>query len=174
MQPKLQQLDLFGGPAQELGGAKEKKKAKAKVVPEPVSLLETPAPDTSVSIPEPVVTEAIFEVPFVTESAIPLSFDLPENDGPHNLRFVMTGKTTSNTKINELGEIIQDATITISNVAFEEIELNQIVIDNAVYTHNFNGSQPETQAKFYGVMGCNGTVSLEYETPVYLWLLEKM
>ncbi len=71
MQPKLQQLDLFGGPAQELGGAKEKKKAKSKVVPEPVSLLETPAPDASLSIPEPVVPEAIFEVPFVTESAIP-------------------------------------------------------------------------------------------------------
>ena len=71
MQPKLQQLDLFGGPAQDLGRAKEKKKAKAKVVPESVSLLETPAPDASVSIPEPVVTEAIFEVPFVTESVVP-------------------------------------------------------------------------------------------------------
>jgi len=78
MQPKLQQLDLFGGPAQELGGAKEKKKAKAKVVPEPESLLETPAPDASLSIPEPVVTEAIFEVPFVTESAIPPESDLAE------------------------------------------------------------------------------------------------
>ena len=30
MQPKLQQLDLFGGPAQDIGGVKEKKKAKAK------------------------------------------------------------------------------------------------------------------------------------------------
>jgi DNA-binding transcriptional MerR regulator len=32
MQPKLQQLDLFGNPAQDLGGAKEKKKAKPAVV----------------------------------------------------------------------------------------------------------------------------------------------
>jgi hypothetical protein len=134
----------------------------------------TTNPEAKLGLEIWVDTTQLYTNDHVTESAIPLSFDLPENDGPHNLRFVMTGKTTSNTKINELGEIIQDATITISNVAFEEIELNQIVIDNAVYTHNFNGSQPETQAKFYGVMGCNGTVSLEYETPVYLWLLEKM
>lgn len=48
MQPKLQQLDLFGNPAQEQGGAKEKKKAKVKLVPETfpetVTLVETPAP----------------------------------------------------------------------------------------------------------------------------------
>ena len=48
----------------------EKKKAKVKVVPEPVSLLETPAPDDSVSIPEQVVTEAIFEVPFVFDRLV--------------------------------------------------------------------------------------------------------
>jgi len=44
MQPKLQQLDLFGGPAQDIGVPKEKKKAKTKPLPEPVSLVETPAP----------------------------------------------------------------------------------------------------------------------------------
>ena len=47
MQPTLQQLDLFGNPAQEQGGAKEKKKAKAKVVAAPVR------------IPEPAVEETI-------------------------------------------------------------------------------------------------------------------
>jgi hypothetical protein len=44
MQPKLQQLDLFGNPAQDQVGAKEKKKAKAKQLPEPVSIVETPDP----------------------------------------------------------------------------------------------------------------------------------
>ena len=110
----------------------------------------------------------------VTETAIPLSFDLPEDDSQHELRFVMSGKTVSDTKIDTEGNIIKDACLTITNAAFEEIELNQLFIDNAVYTHNFNGSQAEIQDKFYGTMGCNGTVSLEYATPVYLWLLEKM
>jgi DNA-binding transcriptional MerR regulator len=68
MQSKLQQLDLFGGPAQDIGGAKEKKKAKPKAIPEVASIMETPAPTPPVSTPETVVTAAIFESPFVTDS----------------------------------------------------------------------------------------------------------
>jgi DNA-binding transcriptional MerR regulator len=71
MQPKLQQLDLFGGPALDIGGVKEKKKAKTKAVPEAASIVETPvpAPPTAVvSIEEPEIVAAIAEAPFVTES----------------------------------------------------------------------------------------------------------
>jgi len=68
MQSKLQQLDLFGGPAQDIGGAKEKKKAKPKAIPEAASFVETPVPTPPVSTLEPVVAAAIFEAPFVTDS----------------------------------------------------------------------------------------------------------
>jgi DNA-binding transcriptional MerR regulator len=64
MQPKLQQLDLFGGPALDIGGVKEKKKAKTKAIPEVASIVETPVP----AIEEPVVAAAIYEAPFATES----------------------------------------------------------------------------------------------------------
>ena len=74
MQPKLQQLDLFGGPAQDIGGVKEKKKAKPKAIPEVASIVETPVP----AIEEPVVAAAIYEAPFVTESvAVEPSFVEP-------------------------------------------------------------------------------------------------
>ena len=66
MQSKLQQLDLFGGPAQDIGGVKEKKKAKPKAIPEVASLVETPAP----VVPDPVVVEPAFEEPaFIEEAA---------------------------------------------------------------------------------------------------------
>ena len=66
MQPKLQQLDLFGGPAQDIGGVKEKKKAKPKAIPEAASFVETPAP----VVPAPVVVEPAFEEPaFIEEAA---------------------------------------------------------------------------------------------------------
>jgi DNA-binding transcriptional MerR regulator len=73
MQPKLQQLDLFGGPAQDLGGVKEKKKAKAK--PEPVLVEETPATILVEETPapviaEPVVAETIMAEAFVAESLV--------------------------------------------------------------------------------------------------------
>jgi len=74
MQPKLQQLDLFGGPALDIGGVKEKKKAKPKAMPEAASFVETPA----LAIEEPVVAAAIYEAPFVTESvAVEPSFVEP-------------------------------------------------------------------------------------------------
>jgi len=44
----------------------------------------------------------------------------------------------------------------------------------AQYQHDFNGTGNPTIDKFYGEMGCNGTVSLKFTTPIYLWLLENM
>jgi hypothetical protein len=46
--------------------------------------------------------------------------------------------------------------------------------EKCVYTHNFNDTQPEIQDTFHGIAGCNGTISLQFNTPVYLWLLENM
>ena len=105
---------------------------------------------------------------------IEFKYDLPDDDAEHELRFVMKNKTAEHTKIDEQGAIVSDARLTVSNLAFDEIELKQIFIDHAVYTHNFNGTQTEIQDKFYGEMGCNGTVSLGFITPIYLWLLENM
>lgn len=105
---------------------------------------------------------------------IPITFDATEDEAEHELRFVMKNKSHKHTQIDELGNIINDARLTISNVAFDEIELKQMFIDHAEYTHDFNGTQAQTTGKFYGEMGCNGTVSLKFSTPIYLWLLENM
>ena len=105
---------------------------------------------------------------------IEFKYDFPDDDAEHKLRFVMKNKTAEHTTIDDEGAIIKDACLTVDNLAFDEIELKQIFIDQAVYTHNFNGSQAEIQDKFYGDMGCNGTVSLKFTTPIYLWLLENM
>jgi hypothetical protein len=117
------------------------------------------------------------EVIFVTTHVInPIDFkyNIPDIESDHCLEFVMTNKTAEHTRIDEQGNIISDACLTISNLEFDEIELKQIFVDKAIYTHDFNGTQPEIQDKFYGAMGCNGTVSLKFSTPMYLWLLENM
>ena len=59
-------------------------------------------------------------------------------------------------------------------VEFDDIEIDQIVSELAEYHHNFNGTQPAIVDQFYGEMGCNGTLRLEFTTPIYLWLLENM
>ena len=103
-----------------------------------------------------------------------LEWQVIEDEADHKLRFVMKNKNIEHTKIDEYGKIIQDARITIQNLCFDEIELGQLFIDHAEYTHNFNGTKDIVTDKFYGEMGCNGTVSLKFTTPVYLWLLENM
>ena len=103
-----------------------------------------------------------------------ISIELPEDESDHELRFVMKNKTTNHTQINEQGDIIADATLTITELAFDEIKLENIVTEQAVYIHDFNGTGQLIQDKFYSEMGCNGTVSLKFSTPIYLRLLEHM
>jgi hypothetical protein len=103
-----------------------------------------------------------------------LEWAINEDEADHELRFIMKNKTTEHTQVDEHGKIIQDARITIQNLCFDEIKLGQLVIDLTEYTHDFNGTGATIIDKFYGEMGCNGTVSLKFTTPMYIWLLENM
>jgi len=106
------------------------------------------------------------------QTAQKLSVEISDDSGEHELKFVMKNKTSDHTKIDEAGNIVSDARLIISDVSLDEILLAQIFIDKSTYTHDFNGTGPTTQQKFYGEIGCNGTVSLKFITPVYLWLLQ--
>ena len=103
-----------------------------------------------------------------------IAMEIPDNDADHELIFVLKHKTDQHTQIDENNKILSDATLTVTNLVFDEIKLGHMVTKLAVYTHDFNGTGTPTQDKFYGEMGCNGTVSLKFSTPIYLWLLENM
>jgi hypothetical protein len=105
---------------------------------------------------------------------VKFKYELNGDAAKHELQFVMLGKTPEHTRLDAQGNITQDAVLSISNVRFDDIAIQQIVTNLAVYTHDFNGTQAQTQDRFYGWLGCNGTVSLKFTTPVYLWLLENM
>jgi hypothetical protein len=92
----------------------------------------------------------------------------------HTIQFILDGKLSKHTQLNEDGDIVHDVRLKITDLAFDEIPLGQIFSEKAVYTHNFNGTGAESQHRFFGEMGCNGTVTLEFYTPIYLWLLENM
>ena len=99
---------------------------------------------------------------------------LEEDNAEHELRIVMKHKTPDHTELDDAGNIIRDAMLSISDIKFDEIALGQVLLNKAVYTHDFNGSQPPVDDKFFGDLGCNGTVSLKFTAPTYLWLLENM
>ena len=97
-----------------------------------------------------------------------------DDDTERELRIVISGKTPEHTQIDEQGNIVKDVIISVTNITIDEIDIFQLFTEKCVYTHDFNGTQPETQDTFYGVAGCNGTISLKFSTPIYLWLLENM
>ena len=105
----------------------------------------------------------------------PVTVELDDqDDAEHELRLVLKNKTAEHTQVDEQGNIITDARLLITDVAFDEIRLGHMFFEQAVYTHDFNGTGATTQDKFYGELGCNGIVSLKFATPMYLWLLEHM
>jgi hypothetical protein len=117
--------------------------------------------------------QQIFDCNHLT-AAKTVEFDLEDDDGEHELRVVLKNKLSQHTKINDQGNIEQDAVITVSRFRFDEISVDHVVQEQTVYYHDFNGTAAAVQDRFYSSMGCNGTVSLKFSTPVYLWLLEKM
>lgn len=117
--------------------------------------------------------QKLFDQDHVHESH-KISTEFSNDDGEHELRFVLKNKLSEHTQIDADNNIISDARISVSHIEFDGIELNQIVSDLAEYQHNFNGNGELSVHKFYGELGCNGTVSLKFTTPVYLWLLEHM
>ena len=105
-------------------------------------------------------------------STITHQFD--DDESMHSLRIILKNKSAEHTTVDESGKIIQDALLSIKNICFDDISIDQLFFKNAVYSHNFNDTGPDTEDQFYGDLGCNGEVELEFSTPIYLWLLEHM
>ena len=104
-----------------------------------------------------------------------IEFTVPDDDSvEHVIEWRLSGKTAAHTQINDQGQIVKDALLEIRDVSIDNLNLDQIMYDNAVYTHNLNGHAQQTQDKFFGSMGCNGTVQLTFVSPFYVWLLEHM
>ncbi len=100
-----------------------------------------------------------------------LNFEVDETAGSHCVELVMTGKTRHDTSVNADGEITDDVFFTIKDLQFEGVAMEEIFCQGrACYTHDFNGSRSPLVDEFYGIIGCNGKVSLEFNLPLFLWL----
>jgi hypothetical protein len=90
----------------------------------------------------------------------------------HCLQIEMSGKQAEHTKLDAQGNFLQDPRLIISNFQISGIPADAILHKLGLYRHSFNGVGEPTNHQFSGVMGCNGTVTLEIATPVLMWLLE--
>jgi hypothetical protein len=118
--------------------------------------------------------QQVYANPWVKEAEI-VECELPViDDHEYELKWVLYGKTNEHTQIDSQGNIVKDALIKITDVAFDGIELNHLLNEQTIYRHNFNGNGDHVVETFNNFMGCNGTVTLKFTAPFYLWLLEKM
>ena len=127
----------------------------------------------------------IYNNPHVT-TVDHIAHDVNDGDAQHELIIELYGKLPQHTQIDSAGNIVKDALITVENFQIDDIDISSILTNfpNALYQdvpthiiqyyHDFNGTQPAVLDTFHGMMGCNGTVSMKFTTPVYLWLLENM
>jgi hypothetical protein len=100
--------------------------------------------------------------------------EISDEDQDYVLKFQLKNKTSAHTEIDSENRIVKDACVTVTNLQFDDIPMGQVFFELAVYEHDYNGTGTLTQEKFYGQMGCNGTASLAFNTPIYMWLLEHM
>jgi len=98
------------------------------------------------------------------------------DDCDHQLTFTLYDKNKYDTVIKD-GVIQKDTLIKISNIELEEIDLMSILSlkkDLFYYEHNNNGSTELERYTLYDTLGCNGTATINFSTPCYVWLLENL
>jgi len=64
--------------------------------------------------------------------------------------------------------------INVNNIKIDGIDITQIVYQLSQYIHDTNGKNTMAVHQFYGDLGCNGKVELNFTAPVYLWMLENI
>jgi len=133
----------------------------------------TTDPAASIGLEVWVDNTKLFDTDHVREQ-LTLEWQLAEDDADHDLRFIMKNKTSEHTLVDDSGQIVEDTRLVIHDICFDKISLGQLVSESTTYTHDFNGTKDTCVDQFFGEMGCNGTVSLKFTTPIYIWLLENM
>jgi hypothetical protein len=103
-------------------------------------------------------------------------YDVDEDPAEHELKLVMSGKNSRHTIVDKDGQITSDIFFIINRLEFEELDTKELFClgRRSRHRHSFNSTQAEFDDEFYGVLGCNGVVTMPFATPIYLWLYENL
>jgi len=102
----------------------------------------------------------------------------------YNLIIERSGKDAkTQTVLNDKGEIIKDQLLHIKGIEIDEIDIGALVYEG-MYTPKYpepwatqqreSGNDLKDSFKNVTKMGFNGTWSLRFESPFYMWLLENL
>ena len=84
----------------------------------------------------------------------------------------LQGKTHKHTEIDDQGNILSDCAVCIDSIVLDGIDVTEMFCQGlACYTHDTNGTTEKFLDEFYGFLGCNGDVCIEFTVPLYRWFL---
>ena len=105
----------------------------------------------------------------------PIAFERAISEGTHSLKIRLENKTTADTVI-ENGNIIKDMLLNIDDITIDDIGLGNLLW-SAEYRlddpQEYNG-KTITHLDSCVNLGWNGTYTLNFTSPFYIWLLEKL
>ena len=94
-----------------------------------------------------------------------------------------SGKTVSQTVVNDKGDILNDQLLNIKSIEIDEIDIGSLVFEG-IYTPEYpepwasqqREAGTELRESFKNVicMGHNGTWRFKFTSPFYMWLLEHL
>ena len=129
------------------------------------------APNIKVCVGEQILLDTQLDTVLEYNHSIKLAAE-----ADHQLTFTLYNKTKYDTVVKD-GIIEKDTLIKISKIQIEDVDITtMITLDNEkfYYEHDNNGSTALEKHTFYDTLGCNGTATINFTTPFYVWLLENL
>ena len=118
---------------------------------------------------------AVIQSEIVSEALQPVIFEHTIDEGPHTLKIRLENKTTADTVI-ENGEVVKDMLLNIIDITIDDISLGNLLW-SAEYVLDdkqiYNGKEIDHLDGCVN-LGWNGTYTLRFSSPFYIWLLEKL
>ena len=95
-----------------------------------------------------------------------------EDETDHTLNFTLHDKSNRDTQLDDQGEIVKDTVVKIKQVEIDDVDITDMLStdqEKFYYKHDSGTVDP-----FYDVIGVNGTATIKFTTPFYVWLLETL
>ena len=104
-----------------------------------------------------------------------ISFTRDLYEGEHSLKIRFENKTINDTVL-ENGQIVKDMLLNIDDITIDDISLGNLLWSAEYHLDNPQEYQGKTITKLDNCvnLGWNGTYVLNFTSPFYIWLLEKL
>ena len=118
---------------------------------------------------------AVIQSEIASTAQQPVAFERTIDEGPHTLKIRLENKTNADTNIRN-GEVVDDMLLNIDEITIDDISLGNLLWSAEYILDHPQDYKGKTITKLDNCvnLGWNGTYTLKFASPFYIWLLEKL